>query len=464
MEIEDVARVGLAAGRPAEQQGHLAVRVRVLREVVVHAERVPALVEEVLAHRAACVRCHPFDRRRLGRSRGDDDRVVHRARVPEALVDLRHGRFLLADGDVDTDDVGVALIEDRVDQDRGLTGAAVADDQLALPAADRDHRVDRLQARLERLLHRLAVDDARRLELHPAGLGRLDRALAVERLAERVDDPPDQRLADRNAGHTPGPLDDLALLDVLPGTEERGADVVLLEVEGEAGDAVLELQHLQRDGVLEPVDAGDAVADLQHAADFGEVGLDVVLLDPLLQDRGDLFGTKLQAPLPFNSRRSRLRRPRTLASRRSDPAWRTMPPIRSGSTLCVASTLRPEAFSICSITSRASWSESSTAVVTSTSRMPSSRATRRSNSRTISSASPARFCSASTSRKLCTSSSSPPSSSSRTEALMRWSSCGFRSRSRSSGTWRCASMKSPSSSRTASTRFSSRAAAYRARA
>ena len=57
---------------------------------------------------------------------------------------------------------------------------------------------------------------------------------------------------------------------------------------------MLELEHLHRDRVLEPVEAGDTVADLQHGADLGEVGLDVVLLDPLLEDRGDLFRTKLQ--------------------------------------------------------------------------------------------------------------------------------------------------------------------------
>ena len=58
---------------------------------------------------------------------------------------------------------------------------------------------------------------------------------------------------------------------------------------GDAGDAVLELEQLEGDGVLEAVDAGDAVADLEHPAHLGEVGLDVVLLDPLLEDRGDLF-------------------------------------------------------------------------------------------------------------------------------------------------------------------------------
>ena len=109
----------------------------------------------------------------------------------------------------------------------------------------------------------------------------LDRALAVERTAERVDDAAEQRLADGHARDLAGAADGLALLDLLPLAEERSADVVLFEVEREADDAVLELEHLQRDGVLEPVDARDAVADLEHGADLGEVGLDVVLLDPL---------------------------------------------------------------------------------------------------------------------------------------------------------------------------------------
>ncbi len=77
---------------------------------------------------------------------------------------------------------------------------------------------------------------------------------------------------------------------MLPLAEERHPDVVLLEVERDADDAVLELEPLERDAVLEPVDAGDAVADLQHGSDLGEVGLDVVGLDALLEDRGDLFG------------------------------------------------------------------------------------------------------------------------------------------------------------------------------
>ena len=90
--------------------------------------------------------------------------------------------------------------------DGGLAGLAVADDQLALAAADRDQGVDRLQAGLHRLVHRLARDDARRLDVDAAALGRLDRALAVDRLAQRVDDPAQQALADRHVDDRLGAL------------------------------------------------------------------------------------------------------------------------------------------------------------------------------------------------------------------------------------------------------------------
>src|SRR3982751_4231977 len=49
-----------------------------------------------------------------------------------------------------------------------------------------------LQAGLHRLGHRLTLDDAGRLELGGALLARLDVALAVERVAQRVDDPAEQ--------------------------------------------------------------------------------------------------------------------------------------------------------------------------------------------------------------------------------------------------------------------------------
>src|SRR2546421_7138734 len=100
--------------------------------------------------------------------------------------DIGDGRLLLADGDVNTLNAGGLLVDDGVDGEGGLAGLAVADDQLALPAADRHHRIDGLVAGLHRLAHRLSVDDARRDALDRRRARRLDRALAVERRAEGV--------------------------------------------------------------------------------------------------------------------------------------------------------------------------------------------------------------------------------------------------------------------------------------
>ena len=77
-----------------------------------------------------------------------------------AAADGGDGRALLADRDVDAAHLllrvagvpGALLVHDRVDGDGGLAGLAVADDQLALAAADRDHRVDGLDPGLQRLM------------------------------------------------------------------------------------------------------------------------------------------------------------------------------------------------------------------------------------------------------------------------------------------------------------------------
>src|SRR5206468_2710203 len=121
----------------------------------------------------------------------------------------------------------------------GLAGLAVADDELALPATDGGHRVDGLDAGLQRLLHRLAGHDVGGLQLEDAALGRLDVALAVERPSERVDDATEEGIADRDGQDLAGAPDLLALLDVRRVTEEHATDLADVEVQRETEDAAL---------------------------------------------------------------------------------------------------------------------------------------------------------------------------------------------------------------------------------
>src|SRR5205085_6648863 len=117
------------------------------------------------------------------------------------------------------------------ERDGRLAGLAIADDQLALAAADGHERVEGLEAGLHRLVHGLARDDARRLHFHAAALGGLDRALAVDGIAEAVDDAPEQALADGDIDDGAGTADGVAFLDRAVVAEDHGADIVRLEIE-----------------------------------------------------------------------------------------------------------------------------------------------------------------------------------------------------------------------------------------
>src|SRR5262249_39596873 len=157
----------------------------------------------------------------------DDDGEGHRAGVLEHRDELRDRRLLLADRDVDAEERaigGVAgdfsgaiqarLADDRVDADRRLAGRSVADDQLALAAADRNHRVDRHDAGLYRLTDRAPAHDAGRDLLDRIRGGARDRSFAVERLAEHVHDAAEESLADRDLQQLAGRAHFTAFLEL----------------------------------------------------------------------------------------------------------------------------------------------------------------------------------------------------------------------------------------------------------
>ena len=252
MQVEDVAGIGLTPRRAAQQQRHLAVSHRLFRQIVVDDQCVHAVVAKKFAHRAPGIGGDVLQRRRLGRSRGHDDRVFERAVILQGLDDLRDGGAFLADRDVNAVELNllvgaavvVLLVKDGVDRDGGLAGLPIADDQLALPAPDRHQRVDGLQPGLHRLVHRAAWHDAGRLDIdaRPGDIGQ--RALAVDRLAERINDAAEESAPDRHIDDGVGAFDGVPLADVGVVAEHDDADIVALEVEGQALFAVRELDQL----------------------------------------------------------------------------------------------------------------------------------------------------------------------------------------------------------------------------
>src|SRR5882762_2096141 len=349
MQIEHVAGIGLAARRAAQQQRHLAIGHRLFRQIVVDDDGVHAVVSEVFAHGAAGERRDVLHRRRVGSGGRDDDGIFQRALLFEHLDELRHRRALLADRDIDAIQldllVGLGverlLVQNGVERDRGLAGLAVADDQFALATADRDQGIDRLEAGRHRLVDRFARNDAGRLDVDAHPLVGLDRALAVDRIAERIDHAAEQALADRRIDDGAGALDGLAFLDLAVGAEDHDADIVGFQIQRHAAGAVLELDHLTGLDVVEAVDAGDAVADGQHLSNFGNLSLLAEILDLVFQDRGNFRGADVHQPASFIACLIELSLVRSELSTMRLPSLTTRPPIMEGSTFTLSATSLP---------------------------------------------------------------------------------------------------------------------------
>jgi hypothetical protein len=187
------------------------------------------------------------------------------------------------------------LVQDRVDGDRGLAGLAVTNDEFALTTADRGHRVDHLDAGLHRLLDRLALDDARRLDLH-ATLTKIagQRTFAVDRLAERVEHAAEDTVADRNLEDLAGGLDRLTFLDMADFAEHHGADRILVEVQRKTEGPAFELEKFVDARAGQAADAGDTVAHFEDAANLLLGDLRIESVKALAKGGGDVIGIDRQ--------------------------------------------------------------------------------------------------------------------------------------------------------------------------
>ena len=261
------------------------------REIVVDAEGMTAPVHEVLAHRASGIGREVLERRRLGGGSRNHDRVVERVVVLERADHLGHRRKLLAHRNIDRDDAGVPLVDDRVHRDRGLAGLPVADDQLPLTPADRDHGVHGLHPGLQRLLHRLPRHDAGGNPFHRVRFGSFDRSLPVQGPPERIHHPSLERLAHRHLENPPGAPRGISLAHPGDFAEEHESHRALLEIQGQPEDLVRQFHELAVHDAFEAVHPGDPVTRRDHGSDLGDIHSGLVTGDLFPQQGCDFIGS-----------------------------------------------------------------------------------------------------------------------------------------------------------------------------
>ena len=195
MQVENVTGVRFTPRRTTQKKRNCAVGLGLLRKVIENDQDVLALVHPVLTNCAARVGSHVLVARGIRGRRSNDRRVLHCSGVFKSRANRSDRRTLLADGDIDASNLlvdiarkpVVTLVNDRVQCDCSLTGLTVTNDELTLTTADRDHRVDRLQAGLQRLMNRLTHHDTGSLEFQRSSTFQIgDITEAVNGATQRV--------------------------------------------------------------------------------------------------------------------------------------------------------------------------------------------------------------------------------------------------------------------------------------
>ena len=158
------------------------------------------------------------------------------------------------------------LVQDGVQSDGGLSRLAVTDDQLTLATANGEHGVDGQNARLQWLIHRLAVNDTRGRGLHRIVVLRRDLTGIVYGLAQRVDHAAQKALAHRRARHLSGAAHHTALHDLAVVSEDHAADLGFPQIQDHTLQSTVKQQYLAVFRSGKPTDCGDPVAHCQHGA------------------------------------------------------------------------------------------------------------------------------------------------------------------------------------------------------
>ena len=257
----------------------------------------------------------------------------------ENLHELGNGGALLPNSDIDAIEllalvgalVDGLLVQNRIERDSGFTRLTIADDQFALATANGYQSIDRLQASCHWLMHRLARNNARGLNVDLHALFGLDWAFAVDRIAERVNNAAQKTLANRRVNDGAGALNRLAFFNVTVGTEDHDADIVGFQVQGHAADAVFELDHFARLDVVEAVNTGNTVADGEHLAHFGDMGFRTEVLDLIFKNGRNFCGADIHQPTSFIAVRMPLSFVRSEESTILEPICTIIPPMISES-------------------------------------------------------------------------------------------------------------------------------------
>ena len=295
MEVENVARVGFTSRRTTKQQGDLTISPGLFCQVIIDDEGVFTAVAEVFAHCCTGIRCNVLHSSRFRCGSSNNNGVFQCAVFFEFTNNVSDRGSLLTDSNIDTGQIFAFLVDDRVDSYSSLTCLSVANDQLTLAAADRNHGVNRLQTCLNRLANGLTFNNARSNFFNNVKLSCFDRAFTVNRLTQGVNNAAFQCGSDGNLQNAAGSLNDIAFGNMCVVAQNNGTDGISFKVKSKTVCVIREFKHFALHHVRKTMNTANTVGNGDNRTFSAKVGVQTHTFDSLLQQLANLTRIELHS-------------------------------------------------------------------------------------------------------------------------------------------------------------------------
>src|SRR5215211_2324859 len=289
MQIEHIAGIRFTSGRTAKKQRNLAVCPRMFGKIIINDQGIASSFHEFFTNGSSRIGSDILQRRRLICSSNDDNCVVHGTGALQNTKRACNSSLLLSDGHVDTNQVLAFLINDRVNGNGRLAGLTITNNQFALSPPNRNHRVDGLDARLDRRIHILTIHHTRSDTLNWAEAGCGNWPLSINGLTQRVDYTTDHGITHRNRSDTPRSTHGHAFRDSPVIAHNDHTNTISFKVECSPHNTIQELNKFLRSYICKSLYTSNTITRLGHGTNIADIEFRFKSLNLLLQIPRDLL-------------------------------------------------------------------------------------------------------------------------------------------------------------------------------
>ena len=138
-------------------------------------------------------------------------------------------------------------------------------------------------------MHAFSSNDTRGDHFNPAKIFGINRALTVQRLTNRRDNPAKHGFTHRHLGDLAGSFNDIAFFNVNIFTHDGAAYIVLFKVQYQPQNPSRKFYQLQGHDLLKTVYARDTVTNRQNDACFTQLNFFVVIRNLFFNNLTDFF-------------------------------------------------------------------------------------------------------------------------------------------------------------------------------